>query len=172
MMNLYHFVPDDMHGTILYPLNQMRDKLPELFDKQAAKYAGREDVQDTVIPGLGTWNDVIHLSPIDPKKVIAALRECGAPADFTWKAFQIDVSTLDPAKLVIMTTLKDGDKYVKEFLPFTEENYQQNCELPEITKQHYRDSVAKGEQPLTYAGAPHVLYKGTIDTSNVKIIEA
>lgn len=170
-MYLYHFVPEDMQGTVLYSLNEMKEMLPELFSRQISKYAGREDVKDTEIPGLGSWNDVIHLSPIDPNKVIEAMREGGVPADFTWNVFRIDVSTLDQSKLVIMVTHKNGDKYTKEFLPFTEQNYLQNCELPEITKQHYRDSVAKGEQPLTYAGAPHVLYKGTIDTRNLQQLQ-
>jgi len=169
-MHLYHFVPDNMQGTILYPLNEMRAVLPGLYAHQAKKYEGREEVQATVIPGLGTWGDVIHLSPIHPKKVIAAMQACGAPADFGWRAFQIDASTLDQSNMVLMATLKNKAGYHKYFLPFTEENYRQNCDVSEITKQHYREAAANGEQPLTYAGAPHALYKGSIDTKDLLII--
>ncbi len=171
-MYLYHFVPEHMRGTVLYPLSEMKQKFPELFNKQAAKYQEREEVKDTTIPGLGGWNEVIHLSPIDPRKVMQALKDAGAPADFPWKAFRIDASTLDQSKMVIMVTHKNGDAYSKDFLPFTEENYMQHTEVPEITKQHYREARAKGEQPFTYAGAPHVLYKGTIDTKQLQIVSS
>lgn len=71
-----------------------------------------------------------------------------------------------------MVTHKNGDTYDKEFLPFTKQNYLQHNEIPEMTKQHYRKARAKGERPLTYAGAPHVLYKGTIDTKRLEVISA
>lgn len=170
MMYLYHFVPENMQGTVLYPLNELKHKHSELFDKQEAKYHGREEVKETLVPGLGGWNDVIHLSPVDPKKVITALAEAGAPADFSWKAWRIDASTLDQSKLIIMVTHKNGSAYTKEFLPFTEENYLMHNEVPEITKQHYREAEAKGEQPFTYGGAPHVFYKGVIETKDLEII--
>ncbi len=173
MMYLYHFVPEDMRGTVLYSLNEMKYKLPELFDGQAAKYEGREDVKDTEVPGLGNWNSVIHLSPIDPTEVKLAMQETGAPVDMSWRAFRIDASSLDQSKMTIMVTHKKGEgQYEKEYLPFTEENYLQNNHLPEITKQHYRDARAQGEQPLTYAGAPHVLYLGTIETKDLEVVSS
>lgn len=73
-MYLYHFVPENMQGTVLYPLSELKHKFPKLFDKQEAKYLGRESVKETLVPGLGSWNDVIHLSPIEPKKVLAAMK--------------------------------------------------------------------------------------------------
>ncbi len=170
MMNLYHFVPENMQGSVLYSLNDMKTKIPKLFNQQAAKYKEREEVKETAIPGLGGWNDVIHLSPIDPNKVMAALKNASVPTDFAWKAFQINADTLDWAKLIIMVTVKDEDGYHKEFLPFTKENYEKHNDVPELTKQYYSECVAKGEQPLTYGGAPHVLYKGVIDTKSLKII--
>lgn len=169
-MNLYHFVPDNMQGTVLYALNDIKDSMPDLYVLNSAKYEGRESIMEEEVPGLGVWNDVIHLSPIDPKEVIAELEKAGAPADFSWKAFLIDAKTLDWSNMVIMTTSRIDGKIVHDFVPFTEESYNQNCHLPEITKQHYIESVAKSEAPYTYGGAPHVLYKGTIETTGLPII--
>lgn len=169
-MYLYHFMPKHMQGTVLYPLAIMKNKLPDVYKSQIAKYTGREHILKTNIPPLGTWVDVIHLSPIDPRQVMYELNIAGADTDFDWNAFRIDADTLERSKLVIMTTYKDHGAYKRTFHPFTENNYRQHNTVPELTKEYYRKCIATNEQPLTYGGAPHVFYKGEIDTTNVEII--
>jgi hypothetical protein len=168
-MNLYHFVPENMVGTILYPLNMLRDTQPEVYEEYSKKYEGRELVQETEIPGLGKWNDVIHLSPIAPSEVRQALREAGSSVSSSWKVFCIDAKLLDWSGLIIH--IESGPVGGKEVvnLPFTKENYAQYCHLPARTKRYYRRCVEEGKQILMYGFAPHVLYGGTIDVSRTEI---
>ena len=171
MTYLYHFVPSDMVGTILYPLNELRDMLPEVYEKYSKKYEGREFVQETEIPGLGKWNDVMHLSPIDPSEVRQALREAGSSIGSSWKVFCIDAKLLDWSRLIIH--IESGSVGGKEVvnIPFTKENYVQYCHLPDRTKLYYRRSAEEGRKILIYGFAPHVLYGGTLDVSEVEIRE-
>jgi hypothetical protein len=168
---VYHFVPKGMKGSTLYPLNKLKEVYPDVFGKQSKKYEGREKVKDTEIPNLGTWNDVIHLSPIDPSEVRQALRDAGEPPSTDWSVFCIDVDLLDTHKLIIHVEfgVNKGGPVIN--LPFTEENYAQHCHLPDRTKLYYRRCAEAGRQVLMYGFAPHVLYGGTIDVSEIEIRE-
>ena len=77
---LYHRVPDDMKGSILYPLNQLRNVYPSLYAAKAASYKNREAVMQARIPILDClWNDVIHFSPVHPSKIQRSRAEAGFP---------------------------------------------------------------------------------------------
>ena len=168
-MYVYHFVPEDMKGSTLYPLNILRGVHPDIFDKQSKKYAGRETVKGTEIPDLGRWNDVIHLSPIDPSEVRQALRDAGAPPSADWRVFCIDVDFLGKSRLIIHVESGASGNSPVVNLPFTKENYAQHCHLPDRTKLYYRRCAEDGRQILIYGFAPHVLYGGTIDVSGAEI---
>lgn len=168
-MYVYHFVPEEMKGAILYPLNKLKVLYPDTYEKQNKKYQSREQVKETEIPDLGKWNDVIHLSPIDPSEVRQALREAGSSVGSSWKVFCIDAKVLDWSRMIIhIETGSVGGKEVIN-LPFTEENYAQHCHLSDRTKRYYRRCVEEGRQILIYGFAPHVLYGGTIDVSRTEI---
>jgi hypothetical protein len=42
--------------------------------------------------------------------------------------------------------------------------------VPSETIEYYKACKAKGERPLLFHGVPHILYKGTIDTTGLEII--
>ena len=42
MSFVYHAVPRDMVGDVLYPLNQLEAMRPGLYEFQESKYVGRE----------------------------------------------------------------------------------------------------------------------------------
>ncbi len=61
-MYLYHSVPRDLQGAMLYPLNVLARLYPGLYEEQLKKYVGREHIPRQQIPGLGcAWGDVLHL---------------------------------------------------------------------------------------------------------------
>jgi len=75
---VYHWVPADLKGHILYPLNQLKSIYPSLYVTKAANYQGREAVMQARLPILDClWNDVLHFSPVHPSKVQEALAEAG-----------------------------------------------------------------------------------------------
>lgn len=174
MTYLYHRVHPDMQGHTLFPLNQLKDKYPEIYETRKEKYEGREYLLELEIEPLHClWNDVLFLSPVHPEKIKSALMEAGRKEAFEHQYYQIDIHTLDKENIAVYSylnivknlSLSPGD-YV-EFSPeaIAEYNY-----VPETTKQYFRDTYEQGGKPLLYAGIPHILYKGTIDISDVPIV--
>ncbi len=149
--------------------------MPEVFEFQNKKYDWRREVQETVVPGLGKWNDVIHLTPIEPFETVKELKEAGVWKKWNWKAYKINPNDLDQSKLVIMTSeinnYPDNKHSILHFEPFSIKLLKENSHLPDVTKLYYRDCKKKNKNPLIYVYATHVLYKGTIDTTNLEIVE-
>jgi hypothetical protein len=57
-----------------------------------------------------------------------------------------------------------------EFVPYDIERLPALAYIPEWTKQYYAKQYAKGDKPLRFLGIPHILHKGTIDTTNLPIV--
>jgi len=49
---LYHRVDPELKGTTLYPLNQLKNIYPDVYERHVKKYAGR-----------GQWPLLYHLVP-------------------------------------------------------------------------------------------------------------
>ena len=81
MHYLYHRVPENMRGTTLYPLNQLRDAHPDVYAEAIKKYENRERVmRQVVIPFGCAWNDVLHFSPVHPSFAKSELQKYGRGA--------------------------------------------------------------------------------------------
>jgi len=166
-------VPKDQQGTILEPLNQLKKSQPELYAEKVKKYEGREHVMERTIPTLDClWNDVLHLSTIPPSDLKAALLEAGME-DREFNFYQIDPSLLTPENTVTYLH-QDIDRITvpddSEFVPFNISGLPELSQIPETTKQYWKDQYAKGAKPLIFLGIPHILYRGTLDTTNLPII--
>ncbi|MEQ1500505.1 MAG: hypothetical protein ABL917_04020 [Parcubacteria group bacterium] len=172
MEYFYHEARPDMKGTILYPLNFIKDIYPEIYFDRAKKYEGREDVLRVEIPPLGClWNDVIHLTAVTPEK----LKENLAQAGFHFsklRHFKIPLSMLDQNKMAYFTHRKDsiGIYDPKKFELFDKKKMSEYKQSPEDTIEHYKEMKAEGKRPLAHAWAPHILYNGTIETKDLEII--
>ena len=86
-MNLYHHVPPNQIGSVIYTLNQLKEKFPEIYNKQSAKYDDIEE-KDVEIPGFGFWNDCVNLMPVNPslvKKELEKYQERTNPATARWR---------------------------------------------------------------------------------------
>lgn len=156
-----------MQGTLLFPLNQLKDVYPVIYADEVKKYAGREQVMKITIPGLDcVWNDVLHLSAINPNDIKAIFAKHGQ--DFTMNVYTIDPAQLDPSKtMVFLDTVADQDARQQDFVPFRIEDLSKYSQLPEQTIAYYQECFKKGIQPLIYSGVAHILYKGTIDTAGL-----
>jgi hypothetical protein len=170
---LYHMVPDDMEGTMLRPLNALKEPHPDLYVKKAAKYVDRQHVMEQIIPTLETaWNDVLHFTAIRPDELKKALIEAGAtPREM--KFFQVDPTLLDPKLTTIyLYQDKSSEKKMDEesFAAYDPEKLHEYSELSEETKQYYKEMIEKGSNPLLFVGVPHILHKGSLDISNLDVI--
>jgi hypothetical protein len=170
---LYHRVPEKMEGTVLYPLNELKDVHEEAYEREVKKYEGREHVMKKIIPTLdAAWNDVLHFSPVHPAELKNALEEAGLhPKEM--KFYQVDPSLLDASKTTIWL-FNDGTNEEKMnpeyFTPYDPKAMGEHSTVPEQTKEYYRRMAQSGQKHLTFIGIPHILHKGSIDISNLPVI--
>lgn len=163
MLYLYHRVPSEMQGTILYPLNRLKELFPKNYEAQAQKYIGREFLMEYKIPVLDClWNDVLHLSAIDPDEIASALRQSGASIAPNVQYYQIDPFSIEKENAIIFT-MTDWDNI--DVARYNPEEIGKYTTLPESTKEYYREAVASERKPLLHHKTSHILYRGTIDVS-------
>lgn len=173
MAYIYHLVPKNMRGTVLYPLNQLKGIHPDVYASEVKKYEGREQVMSNNVAILNcAWNDMLHFSAVHPKEIARALGDLGV--DRSFECYEIDANTLDSENTVVYlnSPREKGTKIPEsDFVPFNPTDVGRFASLPKETIEYYREVISKGKRPLLYHLIPHVLYKGPIDISGSKIIK-
>lgn len=169
-MYVYHHVPQNQIGDIIYPLNQLKDTFPDIFRKQSAKYDNIQE-KDVEILGFGYWNDCINLMPVNPGLVKKELEKYGHDTNWQWLFYKIDTKQLNNSKLILMVTTDKSGTLERDFLPFTKENFDKYCHIGEATRAIFQKAKDNYEQPNTFARIPHVLYKDSINTKGLEIVE-
>jgi hypothetical protein len=48
--SLFHAVPNEMVGSVLYPLSELEQVNPQAWGREREKYTGREHVLDVRVP--------------------------------------------------------------------------------------------------------------------------
>lgn len=171
---LYHRVPDNMQGNILFPLNTLKEIHPDIYEKQAGKYDGREQVMNQQIPILDClWNDVLHFSAVHPSLIREALIAAGRTNPIRMEVFEIDPHMLDPENTIVYLYQHTNpeDKFKPENLAkYNPEYLEKYSILPEETKEYYKEMVSQDKHPLLFHRVPHILYKGNLDISTLKKI--
>ena len=169
MGKIYHRVPENMTGSILYPMNQMKNINKDIYNLYKSGYKGREHLLDRQIPYLNClWNDVLHCCPVHPQKIIDALKKAGVKNIPKFDYFEIDTtSNIDIKNAVIFyrNSNKFGDI---RFEPADQADWTKVDIIPQLTLDYFAE-VAKTNEPLfLHQGIPHFLYLGTIQTKNLK----
>ena len=172
MRYLYHVIPENLQGQYLMPLNQLKKNHPEIYQEHLKKYEGRESLLKFKIPKLNClWNDVIHLTAVQPKKLDEAFRE--AEADLKWrKWFKVNPELLEPNRTIVYLYKKRpliADP--TEFVPFKVNDLSKYSHIGEKTRDYFKEEVSKGRRPLMFHLVPHVLYKGKLKIKDLEVIE-
>ena len=122
MIYLYHIVPKNLKGNILYPLNSLKEIYPDIFQARLKNYAGRESIMQHWIPTLNClWNDVLQFSAVDPKEVKQALIEAGRDPDFNLTCYQVDPKILSPENTIVYLYAHENVKdklHPGNFIPY------------------------------------------------------
>lgn len=167
-MRIYHIVPTDFVGSILYPFNQLQDALPDVYAVQAKKFRGWDELLQYRIPELDChWNDLLHLSAIHPAQIRGAMEATG----MAWKTnhwFEIDVEKIallneDNAAIFTAPFRLQGPMADRDFLPFNVEGLQMLTSIPQQMYEYFNHAKAYDERPFLFSYIPHVLYRGTLD---------
>ncbi len=173
---VYHHVPVNLTGSVLYPLNELKQVYPDVAVVQLKKYQGREALLGQRIPRLNClWNDVLHFSPVHPDKIKAAMEEAGhTTKSRRWRYFEVDAAFFSPSNTVIWEYRERHRPHLlideSECLPFEPRLLDKYTEVGEWTRRYYAE-VKPGARVLLYVGIAHVLYKSHLNVEGVKIIE-
>lgn len=172
MNYLYHQVPKNIKGKILYPLNALKNLDPELYTEHVKKYEGRMEVTQQTIPTLNClWNDVLHLSAIHPLDLKESLVDAGGNKEMQKTCYQIDPYELDIEKTIVYLYSGDfGKLSSKDYIQFAPNDIEKYSTITKETKQYYQQEYAKGNKPLMFHMIPHILYKGTLNIEGAAII--
>ncbi len=160
-----------MQGSELITLNQMFIDNPALHQKYLEKYKGREEILKRRVPLLDcSWNDVVQLLPLNPRKLFDLQYQLGLIKEIPdYHYFQIDPHSLDPGNAAVYFKTAPGDENVtvKWFKDIPLDELQ---EIPDATAKYYESMVGTGEPVFNYQFVPHILYKGSIDISRSTVI--
>jgi hypothetical protein len=179
MNYLYHRIPDDFQGNILYPLNVLKDTIPDIYTRHISKYEGRTHIieQRILLFDNCLWNDVVFLSAVEPTQLFEARRRAGWPDRPPQKFFKIDPRSLDQSKLGIFLYRPDVDNRSHTEGDFATYNYvdlERYTQIPAATKEYFKREYDRDAPyiKLFWRYIPHILYHGEIDVADAEIILA
>ena len=176
---VYHLCADDFRGTSLLPLNALRVMHPDVYDRECAKWAGRESVLHSQVPHLGVaWADTVNLAALDPVHLIQARKRLGVPYSrlLERRVVRIPVQRIAGQPAVVYDSRshwlnsRPGENVpasppVDEFTPFDVDTYEELLETPRLHLEYLSDQVAAGKPALGFVFVRHVLVAGPVDIS-------
>jgi hypothetical protein len=173
----YHRVVEHMRGSVLYPLNQLKDLYPDAYAEHLKKYEGREHVLDTKIPPPldCLWNDVLHFTAVHPSALYTNIENAGFDAkELVWKRwFKIPISIFDPANTMVCLYRRDVRHVpdARDFYPYDPRKIEEYGTVPPETFEYYKEQFRLNKRPLFFHHVPHILFKGEVHTREFEVIE-
>lgn len=162
---LYHNVPLNLKGTVLYPLNELRKFDEAIYRAHAQKYAGREGLMQRPIPLLNClWNDVLFFTAVHPRALKHALEAVGYVFHRPSGVFEFALTDFDPSRLAVFVRPSMNEK--GSYKPFDATRFEEYAQIPQATIDFWRSERALGKPTFwAYQHIPHILYRGTLDTA-------
>lgn len=156
MNYIYHILPPNLEGSVLYPLNELKNIKPQVYAAHAKKYEGREDLMDFIIPHLNVkWNDVLFFSAINS-------------AIFNLNYNKIPITDLPEDKTVVyLYNNTDVNKITKleQIVKLDYKKYKEPQELSQISLDYYDDCIKNNKKILNFVGVPHIMFSASLDIS-------
>lgn len=180
MSFIYHAVPKNLSGNVLYPLNQLKTHFPEVYATHAKKYMERECLMQRQILLLNClWNDVLHCSPVHP----AQIRDAFIHAGLDWHPrlwfiiHPTSVGFSEENTVIFLRTLLKAPEQLDDFncsstkfVRFSEEQLSNTVKLPTAVLEYLKFAKAAGETPFLFNFVPHILHRGTIEIQNLDLM--
>ena len=177
---LYHFRPKHMQGHVLFPLNALKEALPEIYSYQAEKYKGRERLLEKKIPILDClWNDVIHLSPIHPQIILDCFRKEGL-YDYAGghgrelEVFKIPSTHIEEQNTVCFQSgnfdFTNYDPKRDKFWRFKRDQYEEQLEVHADQIRVWLSDKAAERKLFWFSHTTHILTKQVLDIRSCEIV--
>ena len=162
---LYRAAIRDLRGDAVLPLYQLREQHPDLYEREAAKYAYRPHTMDNPVYPLGCrWSDVVFLSPVHPEPIFTALQESGRVKRSTLNYWTVDAELLDPARTCILLKRHDPQfraQPPEDFIPYSPQTVA-TLTTPSERALHRLRNLNATEPLLPWADIPHILHRGAL----------
>lgn len=182
---VYHQIAPDFRGKVLYPLNHLAAVYPDIYAREAPKYAGREAVMSYRVPHLdAAWADTVNLSTLDPRLLVAARERLGIASSrlLQRRLLPIPIDHLARHRLVRYSGITrwinsspgedvPTEPHAHEFEPTDPESYRETTDVPAAHLRYLTECKVAGKQPLGFVHVPHVLALGPIDVSGLRPID-
>lgn len=176
---VYHFKPKGMSSNRLFPLNRLKDIYPAAYEEHIKKYKGREHLLKEEIEPLGClWNDVLHLSPINPQRVIDSWR---AEAMLQYSGFSggIEVYKI-PIDYLEESTTACYQSYNFDFQcynpdldkiwQFEKSSFVEQKDVHPNQLEIWKADMKSGRRLFWYSHTQHILAQQEIDISSCELI--
>ena len=186
MQYVYHLCSQDFVGDTLYSLDSLRRHLPEIHEREVAKYEGRLSILDYEVPFLGvTWTQTVNLSALDPRLLIAERKRLGIPLSRlqTRQLLAIPIERLAGRRCVSFASKthwinsRPGDPNVplvppiEDFQELDVTTYSEAKEVPIAHTNYLIEQHQAGEPALGFVFVPHVLVVDSVDVSGLPRID-
>jgi hypothetical protein len=188
---LFHLKPKLLNGESLLPLNKLLISNKEAYLTHVKKYNHRPEIMQVRLKYLDClWNDVIHLSPVDIRKLIEKrieiYKDCGLSVDTLIirlqevEYYEIPVEILDKTKTVIYwtesrdpKTVDSEFKEIESLIYRWEDKYDQLPNECTVGQENYFKACAADPRlsPYLFTAIPHVLYCGELDLNNLRLVK-
>ena len=181
----YHIISENFVGNIIYPLSELKNIHPEIANKAAEKYIGREKNVENIVynpdvhinfdwgKDIVRWNDVSFFTLHNPKRVFETFKELNIPIKKKWRVAKIPIQNFSKRTIVWKHTdnftnvLPSTDcQSINDFFELTDLNV-----IPQKAKDYYLQAYKLGKQPLLYAYIPHLLTPDPVSFNESDIFE-
>ena len=165
-----------MIGDTLYPLNSFKESNPEVFEKMAEKYQGREVLMTRKLPTLNClWNDVLHFSPLNPQTILDTWYEHDLRDKVKeFEVLKIPVGDLNQENLIYfwpqVYEYGNFEFSSKQVRTFCLDEYREQKSVGEDQLNAWKKDIKEGRRMFWYSHTTHVLYKGSVSTSNLETL--
>lgn len=182
MSFIYHMVPKNMDGEILFPLSDLKSFSVKTYDREVKKYDDhikRKELPKKIIKKLNCpQEEVIHFSPIHPHLMFMGLKSVFADWNYSSLFYEIPIERIRNLPAVYFDMNKTGsyvfgdDEPEEMFEVITPETYSILTSLPVEAVEFYTQWKERGERGAPAMGRiPHVMVKGKVSISGCAIID-
>ncbi len=174
MAYIYHRCPENMKGSLIYPMSELLEIYPDIFAARQKHHQFQPHVLEGSIPRLGCfWNDTLHFTALHPQKISDALKKFGY-SGIKLRYYEVPAEKLEPEKTIVyLNKPREPGSSVKvtDFADYNPVEISKYDFISEESINKYNKNFPTSDEFLLNYGAPYILYKGKLDVSGLKIIE-
>jgi hypothetical protein len=168
-----------MSGDLLIPLNTLKATHPEAYSEHVKKYKGREELLQKNIPILNClWNDVLHISPINPQILLDTWRSEGlfefSGIKKSIEVFKIPVKLLNDETTVCFQSFNydfhSKDPNLFKYWNFNQSEFKEQNEVEPKQVEIWKNDIENKRPLFWYSHTMHILAQQTIDTRSCELI--